>query len=284
MSDVHIPYLCGGTFFFLLLQAKYTKTTSPQDYISGTKEDMADRHIMNKLVYAITGKNSYCIDSTLKKDTSNYRECKINGSINIPFNNTAVSNAYFLDIKNKNPEILKRMTEFTDTYINPAMYEWIVCAVLEVIEDDFINDNTEFYISSDGTPISKTELLAKTKFEIQPFIMGIMLFILQNRTDNIKGADTLNAWGTKAGNQERKFTNRNLGTRSKKPISVTRIDPDYRQTEEFKDEAKEKTTSDEVINDKNKDNITIIKNQNNIIQNGEENFNLTNNGTINFNF
>lgn len=71
MSDVHIPYLCGGTFFFLLLQAKYTKTTSPQDYISGTKEDMVDRHIMNKLVYSITGKNSYCIDSTLKKDTLN---------------------------------------------------------------------------------------------------------------------------------------------------------------------------------------------------------------------
>ena len=101
MTDMQKPYLCGGTFFFLLLQARYSKTTSSRDHVNGEKEDKTDRYVMDKLVYAVTGNNSYNIDSTFKKDTSKYRECLIPGSDNIPFNDPAVAAAYFMAIKNK---------------------------------------------------------------------------------------------------------------------------------------------------------------------------------------
>lgn len=303
MTDMQKPYLCGGTFFFLLLQARYSKTTSSRDHVNGEKEDKKDRYVMDKLVYAVTGDNSYNIDSTFKKDTSKYRECLIPGSVNIPFNDPAVAAAYFMAIKNKNPEILKRMTEFVDTYINPTMDEWLVRALLEVIQADDISDEIDFYISSDGTPSKKKDLFTIDTFEFQPFLMGMLLFIMQYRTDNA-GSDTLANWGTKkSSNQERKFTNTTLGTQYGKAIKVSRIEPisadDIKELEpetitEESDETK--YIEAEVVDDDTpsgaaseniegtaQQSITVIQHQTNVIQNGEKSVSLVNNGSLTIN-
>lgn len=303
MTDMQKPYLCGGTFFFLLLQARYSKTTSSRDHVNGEKEDKADRYVMDKLVYAVTGTNSYNIDSTFKKDTSKYRECLIPGSVNIPFNDPSVAAAYFMAIKNKNPEILKRMTEFVDTYINPSMDEWLIRALLEVIQADNISDEIDFYISSDGTPSKKNDLFTVEAFEFQPFLMGILLFIMQYRTDNA-GSDTLANWGTKkSSNQERKFTNTTLGTQYSKPIKVFRIKPI--SADNTKDLESETITEEsdeteymeaEVVDDDTpsgaasentegtaQQSITVIQHQTNVIQNGEKSVSLVNNGSLTIN-
>lgn len=303
MTDMQKPYLCGGTFFFLLLQARYSKTTSSRDHVNGEKEDKADRYVMDKLVYAVTGNNSYNIDSTFKKDTSKYRECLIPGSVNIPFNDPAVAAAYFMAIKNKNPEILKRMTEFVDTYINPTMDEWLTRALLEVIQADDISDEIDFYISSDGTPSKKKDLFTIDAFEFQPFLMGILLFIMQYRTDNA-GSDTLANWGTKkSSNQERKFTNTTLGTQYGEPIKVSRIESI--STDDIKDLEDETITEEtdgteyieaEVVDDDTpsgaasentegtaQQSITVIQHQTNVIQNGEKSVSLVNNGNLTIN-
>lgn len=303
MTDMQKPYLCGGTFFFLLLQARYSKTTSSRDHVNGEKEDKADRYVMNKLVYAVTGNNSYNIDSTFKKDTSKYRECLIPGSVNIPFNDPAVAAAYFMAIKNKKPEILKRMTEFVDTYINPTMDEWLIRALLEVILADDISEEIDFYISSDGTPSKKNDLFTIEAFEFQPFLMGILLFIMQYRTDNA-GSDTLANWGTKkSSNQERKFTNTTLGAQYNKPIKVSRIKPisadntkdsesetiteksdetEYIEAEVVDDDTPSGATSENTEGTAQQS-ITVIQHQTNVIQNGEKSVSLVNNGSLTIN-
>lgn len=303
MTDIQKPYLCGGTFFFLLLQARYSKTTSSRDHVNGEKEDKADRYVMDKLVYSVTGNNSYNIDSTFKKDTSKYRECQIPGSVNIPFNDPAVAAAYFMNIKNKNPEILKRMTEFVDTYINPTMDEWLIRALLEVIQADDISDEIDFYVSSDGTPSKKKDLITIDSFEFQPFLMGMLLFIMQYRTDNA-GSDTLANWGVKkSSNQERKFTNTTLGTQYSKTIKVSRIEPI--STDDIEDLESNKITVEyknaeyieaEVVEDdvpsgaasentegSTQQSITVIQHQTNVIQNGEKSVSLVNNGSLTIN-
>ena len=303
MTDMQKPYLCGGTFFFLLLQARYSKTTSSRNHVNGEKEDKADRYVMDKLVYAVTGNNSYNINSTFKKDTSKYRECQIAGSVNIPFNDPAVAASYFMAIKNKNLEILKRMTEFVDTYINPTMDVWLVRALLEVIQADDISNEINFYISSDGTPLKKKDLFTIDSFELQPFLMGILLFIMQYRTDNA-GSATLANWGTKkSSNQERKFTNATLGTQYSKTIKVSRIKPLL--TDDIEDFKPENMTEDsneteyieaEVVDDDtpfgaaSKDakdteqqSITVIQHQTNVIQNGDKSVSLVNNGNLTIN-
>lgn len=303
MIDMQKPYLCGGTLFFLLLQARYSKTTSSRNHVNGEKEDKADRYVMDKLVYAVTGNNSYNIDSTFKKDTSKYRECQIAGSVNIPFNDPAIAASYFMAIKNKNSEILKRMTEFVDTYINPTMDEWLVRALLEVIQADDISDETDFYISSDGTATRKKDLFDIDSFEFQPFLMGMLLFIMQYRTDNA-GSNTLALWGTKnAANQERKFTNTTLGTQYSQPIKVSRIKPfsvdDVEETDteeatdnfdnteyieaEVVDDDTPSGAASENTEGSTQQSITVIQHQTNVVQNGEKSVSLVNNGNLTIN-
>lgn len=301
MADLHYPYLCGGTFFFLLLNARYSRTTSSRDHVAGKKEEMADRYLMDKLVYAVTGNVSYNVNSTLRKDTSNYRECKTDGTVNIPFNNPATTSAYFMAIKNKNPEILNRMTEFVDTYINKAMDEWLVRALLEIIQADEIDDNIDFYITSDCKPTKKKDLFSLDNFELQPFLMGIMLFIMQYRTDNKSGLATLERLGTKpSSTKERKFTDTTLGTQYSKQITVTRLKPilatdtDEKMVDEETDNSEcieAEVVDDDMPSGAASDNIkgsaqqslTIIHHQTNVVQNGEKSVSLVNNGNLTIN-
>ncbi|MDO4275855.1 MAG: hypothetical protein Q4D16_19475 [Eubacteriales bacterium] len=62
---------------------------------------------MADLVYAVTGQRG----KEMSKDTSKYRECLNFGSVNIPFNETAVSDSYDNKVKNKYYLTLGRMAE-----------------------------------------------------------------------------------------------------------------------------------------------------------------------------
>lgn len=81
MTDIQKSYLCGGTFFFLLLQARYNKTTSSRDYVNGEKEDKADCYVMDKLVYAVTGNNSYTSIAPSKRTLPNIVNARYRGAL-----------------------------------------------------------------------------------------------------------------------------------------------------------------------------------------------------------
>lgn len=87
---------------------------------------------MADLIYAVTG----AAGINAPKDTSKYRECQSNGSVNIPFNEAAVCDSYDSEVKNKYSATLGRMTEFVNWHIAPTKTDWLVKAILEIIETD----------------------------------------------------------------------------------------------------------------------------------------------------
>lgn len=124
MNDEKTPYLCGGVFFFLLLQAVLPNGTA-RDHRAGIKDEHKAPIVMSDLIYVFAGSKNYGAE----KDTSYYRECNSEGSCNIPFNDIAVATAFDNTIKEKYSIALKRMTEFVNWHINYEMKSWLVSPI-----------------------------------------------------------------------------------------------------------------------------------------------------------
>lgn len=219
MTDDKVPYLCGGTLFFLLLTARNRKNNA-RERAQGMADGMADRCVMDGLVYAVTGSHNPSIDSTLKKDTSKYRECEISGSINIPFNDASIADTYRSAIDDQYNDVFRRMTEFVTSYLDEAKFNILGKYLLEVIEQDEIADDEPLYYDGIHHPATKAELRVITDFNIQPFLIGIMRFILDHRKDNA-GKATLEEWGVRSLGNERKFTKTDLGSSIIRKITLT---------------------------------------------------------------
>lgn len=217
MNDEKTPYLCGGVFFFLLLQAVLPNGTA-RDHRAGIKDEHKAPLIMSDLIYVFTDSKNYGAE----KDTSYYRECNSEGSCNIPFNDIAVATAFDNTIKEKYSIALGRMTEFVNWHINYEMKSWLVKSLLEVIENDAdISDTDSFYILSSGQSVQLADIKQMTAFELQPFLLGILHFILSERRElNHEGKPTLDTLGIKKNRKERKY-NGNAGQTILRNIEVT---------------------------------------------------------------
>lgn len=217
MSDEKTPYLCGGVFFFLLLQA-VLPNGSARNHRAGIKDEHKAPLVMSDLIYVFTDSQNY----GAAKDTSYYRECNSEGSCNIPFNDIAVITAFDNTIKEKYSTALRRMTEFVNWHINYEMKNWLVKALLEIIENDAdILETDRFYILNSGQSVQVSDIKKMTAFELQPFLLGVLHFILSERRDlNYNGKPTLDILGIKKERKERKY-NGNAGQTVLRNIEVS---------------------------------------------------------------
>ena len=230
MSLKNIPFLCGGIFFDLLLQARKPRRKA-RDKQKGGTDGLSDPDVMKGLVYVLTGDRlNSCGD--FSKSTSEYKTCKCNSNTYIPFEETATVSSFTDALKRKDSDLQIRMSEFIDIFIIPAKIEWLVKALIETIhEDNTINNDTIFAINQTRS-ITVTELLSVNTVEIEIFLLSIFGYILQNRTDNSLGLDTFHAWfGRKSEHSEWKFTNESIGSSISQGISISRF-----QTDEVDDE------------------------------------------------
>ena len=214
MGNKKVPYLCGGTLFFLLVQAKKPRAKA-REREKGISDGLKDPAMMEGLIQAITGNNTFAYVESLKKNTSQFRECRIDGSTYIPFDDPATASGYDYDVINNYDAALSRMVTFADKFLNPAKAAWLVRVLLDVIDQDAdIGDEARFCVLPDGTFLSKSDVLSEMHFGLQPFLIGIIHYILMNRSDNISGQDTLDAWGIKVSERsERKLRKEfSLGT------------------------------------------------------------------------
>lgn len=300
MTNKKIPYLCGGTLFFLLVQAKKPRAKA-REREKGISDGLKDPAMMEGLIQAITGNNTYAYADSLKKNTSQYRECRIDGSTYIPFNDPAIASGYDYAVTNSYNSVLYRMRKFTEDFLDPAKAAWLVRVLLDVIDQDTgkIGDDAHFCVQSDGSFLSKSDMMSAVRFEFQPFLVGIVHYILMNRSDNISGQDTLDDWGTKASERsERKLKkdfqlgkNRTTVVDWYKPAendnadgcSETTGEPDtdadYIEAEVVDDES----GAAEKIKKQECQSVTFIQQQTNVVQHGEKSVSLVNNGTININ-
>lgn len=216
------PYLCGGVFFLLLAQATY-KNGSSKDHTNGIKDNHSNTKVTVDLISALSDGTYY---PEASKDISNYRNCKSEGSINIPFNDTSFIQSYDYQVKNKYSDALKRMSEFVEMHIDCSKSTWLVTALLDVIENDSdIRASDSFYICDNGLSAKKSDIKNMTDFTFQSFLVGVLHYILMYRcSKNNLGLATLGAWSTQVPYKSRVYTG-NAGDAITRAINITLWSP-----------------------------------------------------------
>lgn len=194
MDNNFVPYLCGGIFFSFLIEL-HNETTKVFNNSLGNNV-INQTTMMKELIYAISPNYSYDSNATdtLKKETSKYHTCQTNGGKTIPFERDNTRTSFDDSVKERYNEVLERMTEFT-TKCFPERRKTAMCNLVErtlkIIRDDAsIGNNTLFFISQDGLPVTKETLLKKVDFNLQSFLVGIWHFIITKPTENKNGRPT----------------------------------------------------------------------------------------------
>ena len=303
MKQKNIPYLCGGTLLLLLERTKKADI-SARKRSQGINDSLSNPEMLKGLINVVTGVWPQVYDESFKKNTSQYRKCEIRGNTYITFNDKDTINRFDSNVKGKYSNVVCRMIGFTNRFISRSKSDRLVRELVEVIlKDQGISDNDYFYIKSDGSAITKADLIKQDRFDLQPFLVGVLYYILLHRQDNTLGKATFDDWCEEAPPHiPRKIRDNFLiGSKIKLTVSWCNIS-DFQHFDNSSPKPEEKNDHDNTSDPSSDDDdhptatvvveetpsntetqqqTTIIHNQTNVVQYGEKSISLVNNGTIN---
>ncbi len=303
MEQKNIPYLCGGTLFLLFERAKPESNMTAKDREKGRTDGLSNPEMLKALIKVVTGINPHVYGDSFKKNTSQYRKCEINGNSYIPFNNNDTVQKFDNEIKSNYTDVVLRMIEFTENFISRYRANRLIRELIDVIsKDKEINDDAVFYINSDGTVTKKSNLVKLPHIDLQPFLVGILHYILLYRKDNTSGKPTFDDWCNEAPpHTSRKIRDDfNIGSEIKTTVSWCKIS-DFQHSDNISSKTEETAAPDNTSDHSADDEpptatvveeethsdtgaphqTTIIHNQTNVVQYGDKSISLVNNGTIN---
>lgn len=199
--------LCGGTFFYLLLQVKKPGASS-KEHTHGTSNAFTESDVLGELVKLV---NPDFARPMSKSTASNYKNCKnqfdsLLGKT-VPQNQLGlIIEAFDNRIKDEYMSCLADMEKFVAKYIVTSSFMLcaFVRAILEIIwEDGSIQGSDLFFVCEDGLSL-KEKISARTELNVYlpAFLLGIWHFIVVNRKDNRIGAAILKSWNEQQKNQE----------------------------------------------------------------------------------
>lgn len=222
MSKKIYPVLCGGTFFSLLLGARGQRT-SKRDNAGGKTDGLLQTELFIELVRII--KPAFNPPSklpTLKKNVGRYRQCDDNGGTYFAavFESDYDINKFDERMINEYNQVLSNMCILVTRFIGEDKIEWLVKALIEVIESDKnIADDIKFNIYEKA--MTKLELLSGNEIYIPSFLLGIWHYIVMNVKDNTVGKDTFNTWHRKKGETNSIWVfNSDIGSGIKRKITI----------------------------------------------------------------
>gem|GEM_PF-2696402 len=208
MGNDYYPYLCGGTFLVLLIEAK-KKNYEKDRYrrFRGDSRNMKDGIAGYKLIANLIEifYQETKVNYTVKSAFHRYKCCQLNNSAYLPF--TISKNAKIPEIderiKNDYLSLLRKTLVFTEKYIDIEDKE--VCfrlakALLELIEKDrSIPDDQKFYAQQEGCPISKSDLVQMDRICLPALLLGVWHFIIHSACErkNTNGQSTFEKWHKK---------------------------------------------------------------------------------------
>ena len=119
----------------------------------------------------------------------------------------AASKAHF---KGQYGEALDAMWAFRDTFLeikdSTKKDESLVRALVELVnEDDSIDAEQLFYISVDGTPVKKRDLVQKHRVCYESFLLGVFHFAITRKEPATIGKETINLWCPSSGGGPRAY-------------------------------------------------------------------------------
>ncbi|MST69749.1 NACHT domain-containing protein [Mogibacterium kristiansenii] len=221
MSNNKEYVLCGGTFFTLLLRARKQRFAARRN-ADGDRDGLSDQDVFEGLIKVAFPNFVAPTGNSFKTYTSNYKACKLSSNEYLQFGNSELI-ANFNDIVVGPYEpALQRMSSFIEDYIAAEDYaNWLVNALLELIECDAGTDGGLFYIEG-SQPYDKKHLLQVSEVDLASFLLGIWHYIVTQRTDNKIGAKTYEEWHNKPDSPraKRNFIS-DIGRNKSKQINVS---------------------------------------------------------------
>lgn len=284
MTKENVPYLCGGILFSLLLKAIKPRTKA-RNKLNGGSDGLSETNIMTGLVKVVTGTTSPIPKGgTLRKSTTHFKTCKNYSPLYIPFTDLNVIRSFEASVKQNDSDLLNRMSEFINEFLDTNRSEWLVKAIIEVIlNDSEIPLNRNFTIAQ-GKFLSKEELAHITEIELPIFMLSVLDFILHERKDNSKGRQTFEAWHSQKGPRSQWIFRSDIGNFLTQKIKII-SDSNPPEPESVQSQAsKSQYSTADKPHERVEDPLiptTAIQHQTNIVQNGNNNLAITNNGTIN---
>ena len=194
--------LCGGTFFTLLLEARKPQYGARQHYNS-QKDGLTEPETLLGLAKVVVPDWPMPDESmmdTVKVSTTNYKACKDKGGKTyFPFSNRAAIRTFDSRVKGQYDEALDAMWAFRDTFLeikeSTKKDELLVRALVELInEDDSIDAEQLFYISVDGAPVKKHDLIQQDRVCYEAFLLGVFHFAITRKEPATIGAEIINLW------------------------------------------------------------------------------------------
>jgi hypothetical protein len=222
-------FLCGGTFFTLLLQSMKKPVTEK----FGMKREFTEPQVLRDLIkiHYPDFKIDKSTDS-FDKTASIYQACKISRSNVIPLNNATIRNAFTSRMKTDYLTCVKQMQKIIDDYFLEDSTGYIriglIKQLLELISiDHTVSDTALFYVLPNGKPVTKADMLQQNDFCLPAFLLGIWHYVTTNDIDNRKGEDTISAWHKKADkpNTKGEFISR-IGESIEREIKLLPFDTD----------------------------------------------------------
>ncbi len=201
------PQLCAAVLFNMLCQSKRDNDDAG--------DEITDPRVMGGLIYLIKGENPAPTgkENKIQVDTSNFRQCKTNGSPNLPFDidnehSGRYVSAFLRSLKKDYEGIYRRARVFCRKYMNLeniGMLDIVISGLLDVIvSDSDITDEKPFFIlHRNQEPVVQSdfvERLDKEEIELESLIIGILRWIFENDRKNSIEKGKTDRWLQKVGN------------------------------------------------------------------------------------
>ena len=231
MSD-KIPCLTGGILFGLIIEAKKPKSKARSSFWKKQTDKLSDTDIMKSLIDIFTGEVQQApYEETFRKNVTSYKKCIISKSEYLPFDDRNFIVSFNDSVGQNKTDTLERMSAFINDKLSEQKLKWFVSAVIETIcDDETINDLENFRISPNESKF-KQELLEVKVIEIESFLLDVMRYIFNNKSDNTLGKPTFEAWYSQSGERTPwKLTNAELG-RNMNNLEITRYNPSVEDVE-----------------------------------------------------
>lgn len=191
-------YLCGGTFFSLLVQAKPADKSEPDimKAILGTMDAN----------YNPPPKSAA---ESFKGNVSDYKYCRKDFTKYLKFNNRQLRDNFDKAVREHYDNVLERMAIFVNDCIDlHHSDQWLGNSLIELLySDQKIAGSQEFIMGADNRTKTKKELCDTQSLKLENFLLCLFHFIVTKRWDsNKQGAATIADWYTEsAGGQRRNF-------------------------------------------------------------------------------
>ena len=202
-----ILYLCGGTFFFLLCEAK-AKSRPKRDSLDGLKDSVSQKNMLAGLIRLIdSGFKVPDQGRTFDTDQSAYRACDKESSAYFPFFDQQLVENYDCKVRESYTDAYAKMEAYAKYYLNADSEEkmrWLGQALLTLLDDDKMIDDSEILFYCDGG-ITKKQILSLNHICIPSLMLALWHYIVVFRPHNKLGRPTFEKWNSPAGEKGDKW-------------------------------------------------------------------------------